>query len=295
MTIVAGYDPDSHSASGLRLAGQLALTTGETVVVCSVLHDPFDAAGIADVAGVDAEWRRRRADSASRAVEEARAHLPEGVQMSHVSRVGRSVPQILQREAAAQNASLLTTGPASGARRGRVALGSATDRLVHSSRVPVVIAPRGYRPGDQPVRRLVAAVNARPHQADGARDLAGLARRFGCPVELVTFHLVGDRDPVGDFANREVFEYWRGQVESMHAQLGAAIPAADPGVDVHDAGLLSGPRWRDAVDAFDWRDGDLLVLGSSEHSRLASVFLGSTAGRILRHSPAPVLLLAGAR
>lgn len=293
MTIVAGYDPDSRAASGLRLAGQLAVATGEEVVVCSVLHDPFDSAGLADFAGVDAEWRRQRTETVSRAVEDARSQLPAGVKVSHVVRSGRSAPRILQEEAAAQHAGLLVTGSAAGAEKGRIALGSATDRLVHSCQAPVAIAPRGYRPGDQPVRRLVAAVNARPYQVDEVGSLVSLAGRLRCSVELVTFHIAADRDPVGDFANRAVFDYWRSQVESMHEQLADAIPAKDPDVHVHDGGLVSGPRWRDAVDAVGWQPGDLLVIGSSEHSRLAAVFLGSTATRIIRHSPVPTILLAG--
>lgn len=64
---------------------------------------------------------------------------------------------------------------------------------------------------------------------------------------------------------------------------------------VHDAGLVTAPRWRQTVDSFGWRPGDLLAVGSSEHSRLASVFPGSTATRILRHSPAPVVILPAGR
>lgn len=48
--------------------------------------------------------------------------------------------------------------------------------------------------------------------------------------------------------------------------------------------------WPGAVAA-GWSDGDLLVVGSSRLGPIARVFLGSTATRILRAAPVPVVVV----
>jgi nucleotide-binding universal stress UspA family protein len=45
------------------------------------------------------------------------------------------------------------------------------------------------------------------------------------------------------------------------------------------------------VAAAGWSDGDLLVVGSSRLGPLARVFLGSTATRIVRAAPVPVVVV----
>jgi nucleotide-binding universal stress UspA family protein len=53
----------------------------------------------------------------------------------------------------------------------------------------------------------------------------------------------------------------------------------------------SGGSWREAVEAVEWAAGDILVLGSGAAGQTAQVFLGSAAGRILRHSPVPTMIV----
>jgi nucleotide-binding universal stress UspA family protein len=52
-----------------------------------------------------------------------------------------------------------------------------------------------------------------------------------------------------------------------------------------------GASWEEAIDYVEWRDGDVLVVGSSSTAPPARVFLGSRASRIVRHSPVPVIVV----
>jgi nucleotide-binding universal stress UspA family protein len=52
-----------------------------------------------------------------------------------------------------------------------------------------------------------------------------------------------------------------------------------------------GASSEEAIDDVEWRDGDVLVVGSSSAAPAARVFLGSRASRIIRHSPVPVLVV----
>jgi nucleotide-binding universal stress UspA family protein len=52
-----------------------------------------------------------------------------------------------------------------------------------------------------------------------------------------------------------------------------------------------GLPWQRIVDVAKEKDSDLIVAGTGKHSGLARVLLGSTAERIVRHAPCPVLVV----
>jgi nucleotide-binding universal stress UspA family protein len=55
--------------------------------------------------------------------------------------------------------------------------------------------------------------------------------------------------------------------------------------------IATGSGWDVSVTSIDWQAGELLALGSSAVGPLARVFLGSRAGKLIRASPVPVLVL----
>ena len=66
------------------------------------------------------------------------------------------------------------------------------------------------------------------------------------------------------------------------------LPAAPPELE---AVVGSGESWDEALEDVEWRDGDVLVVGSSAHGAIARVFLGSRASKIVRSSPVPVVVV----
>ena len=63
-----------------------------------------------------------------------------------------------------------------------------------------------------------------------------------------------------------------------------------------DAGIplrhvAQGRNVEEAVDRLDWEDGEILLIGSSRLARNRSIFLGSTANRILRALPVPMIVV----
>jgi nucleotide-binding universal stress UspA family protein len=56
--------------------------------------------------------------------------------------------------------------------------------------------------------------------------------------------------------------------------------------------VVIGNSWGGATDRLEWTRGDVLVVGSSSSSNLVSrVFLGSSAAKIVRSSPVPVIVV----
>lgn len=288
MSIVVGFGPHPSTNSGLYLAAQLARTTGDELVLCCIIQSLAESPAMRDPAGIDSEWQHRIQEAAAEALAAARDRLPADLPVTEVVRSGRSVPAILQREGDARRARVLVVGSSTSGPLGQISLGSTSDRLVHSSSLPVGLAPRGYRPGEDTVKRVVLAV--RPGHSDLALsdEAAALCNWLAVPATLVTF-AVRDSAALTVFADQGVFDSWR--ADAVAAQQRISDELEQSGVTTSRVGVLVGSRWSRTTEQFDWSPGDLLVLGSSEHAPLARVFLGSTATRIVRTSPVPTVLL----
>lgn len=324
MSIVVGFGPDTHSEAGVRFGAELARGTGEPLVLVCVVPNAFADRSMSDFAGVSAGFERAMQEAAQEALDSARAALPEDIDAEAVTRVGRSIPKVLTAEGIERSAQVLVVGSAVSGRLGRIGLGSTTDRLVHSSALPVALTPRGYTTGVDRVRRLVFAVGDADVGVRLADSVARLAGWLGVPITLVTFVIRPSASSgFGTFFDQGTYAQWDKQTRAgqakiaeavaqstanrsaAHASANAAAPgAAAQGHDAPDADkgaeadvgavtgthVVAGERWSQALAAFDWHEGDVLVVGSSE-SVWSGVFLGSTATHIMRHTPVPMFLL----
>ncbi len=79
------------------------------------------------------------------------------------------------------------------------------------------------------------------------------------------------------------------QAAGLHDE--AVAIAKEAGVGNVETVVASGRGWDGALRGIDWAPGDVLVFGSSRLGQLARVFLGSTASKILRHTPVPALVI----
>lgn len=291
MSIIVGFGPDTRTGSGLRLAAALAHSLDVTLVLCCVIHDSFESSSLRDTSGFDADWRREINALADDAIAEAKEQLPDDLKVEVVRRTGRSVPQILENEAERRGAQMLVVGSSDGV-MGRIGLGSTSDRLVHSSRVPVALAPRGFDPSPEGIRRVVLAVDPTARDAALVPGVVDVLKTMNASLVVVTFAVRGgSRTAMSAFRDSGVYAQWRRDVQNTQRGIVTDVAGQCPDITAEAGSVIDGERWSTAVAAFDWQQGDLLVIGSSAHAALARVFLGSTAARILRHSPVPVLVL----
>jgi nucleotide-binding universal stress UspA family protein len=291
MTLVVGFAPDGRGRAVLHLAGMLARSSGDDLVVCAVVPSPWPPSP----ARVDAEYRAYLDGAANDALEQARARLPADIPATHVVHHARSAPAGLLEIAGQHDTSVIVAGSSAAGGTGHVSLGSATSRLLHSSPIPVALAPRGYRcKPDATVVRVTAAYGG----SGGADDLvvaaAGVAGRVGASLRLASF-AVRSRPPytsgVGSSAEAAMIEQWTQEVrDAGRAALEQVsdLPTAPAGLE---AVVGHGETWDEALEDVEWDDGDVLVVGSSSTGPVARVFLGSRATKIVRHSPVPVVLV----
>jgi nucleotide-binding universal stress UspA family protein len=94
---------------------------------------------------VDAEYQAFLERSAQEALEDARERLPTGVPSTLLVHRARSAPAALLEVAEQRDATAIVLGSSAAGVLGQVTLGSVSDRLLHSSHVPLALTPRGYR------------------------------------------------------------------------------------------------------------------------------------------------------
>jgi nucleotide-binding universal stress UspA family protein len=293
MTMVVGFAPDGRGRAVLHLAAMLARSGGEELLVCAVVPAPWPPSP----ARIDAEYQASLQGAAENALSRARGRLPADVEASYEVLHSRSAPAGLLETAEKASASLIIVGSAAEGGSGMVSVGSVSSRLLHSSHVPVALAPRGFRVGgDARVGRVTAAFA-------GAEDdlvvaAAGVAARVGATLRVASFavhpappHTVA----IGHEADDEMTAQWIAEIgASARAALRAASHLAAAPRDC-EAVVGRGEDWGDALEDVEWSDGDVLVVGSSSVGPLARVFLGSRATKIVRHSPVPVVVMPRGR
>lgn len=291
MTIVVGYSPDRASNDALELALQLARSGDETLHVVTVVPSTWPIG----MARIDAEYRTDVHDQAQAAQDAARRAVGTDVAATYQVVDARSVPAGLIAVAEEQDARYVVVGSSTAGVFGHIALGSATDRLLHSSPVPVALAPRGYRAGAaERVTRITAAYGGSESADHLVLAAAEVAARVGATLRLASFAAHPPRPrtiAVGeDEASRALVDEWRAAVTAHSESVIAELERLPAPPDVAESVIGHGPTWREAIEDIPWTSGDVLVVGSSSVGPIARVFLGSRAAKIVRHAPVPVIL-----
>lgn len=138
--ILVGYSPHKSDQGAVDLACLLALSDDQPVHVLSVVPAGWGTPAVGDT---DRDFQLWAQGEGAEAEAEARAELASHPSVtSDASWVpGRSVPQAILDEAERLTASMLVVGSGASTRHGTISLTSKTDRLLHSSPLPVAIAP----------------------------------------------------------------------------------------------------------------------------------------------------------
>lgn len=292
MKAVVAYRGGDDGTEALALAATLRRTTGAELTVVAVLPPVSDHPGIARV---DLEYRdwvdTVAAEAEGRAASVLSPDNPEALAFRRVE--SGSVGAGLAHAAESLSADVLVLGSARAATQGSWLIGSVAARLLHSSPVPLLLAPQGYAGGpDARFRRLTCAFAGTDNSIEALHASCALAARFDLGVRVATFVPRAETmypPEVGFDAEDMVAAQAAEQAAALHDK--AEAIATEAGVGEVETVVARGRGWDGALRGLDWAPGDVLVFGSSRLGQLARVFLGSTASKILRHTPVPALVI----
>ena len=289
MTIIAGFSSSRQGSAPLNLAAQLARSTGEKIIAAVVVERALPAG----VDPIEDEYRgflaSRAGASLEQVVEQVRGDLDISTTVHHSSSISQGLMELVGQH----GADVVVVGSSSSGLLGRIALGSVTARLVHTSKVPVALAPRGYLASPVPLQRLTVAYGGAADAVGLIATSAELAKQWKVQLRIASFTvppLTLFGGSVERSAEELVVKQWTSKTtDAAVKQLNAAREEVSiPDVDVV---IGTGTDWRQAVENIAWETGDVLLLGSGAAGPMAQVFLGSAASKILRHAPVPVMIV----
>lgn len=286
MTILVGYPIKRRAKSVLQLAAMLARSGGEDLKVCIVQP----ARWMPGMNRADQEYRDYLAASTESAIAQAKADLPSDVTADFSTVSARSTSSGLLEVAADVDASVIVVGSSEAGHFGHVTVSSVADRLLHSSPIPVAIAPRGYDGQGGRIERVTLAYTGT--KASGVLLVAAetLAGQYGAPLRLASFavKLAPPETALFRAESAGLTAQWTSDVkaaaQAAREEYGAGRPATE-----FDVAIGHGENWKEAFDDVSWKAGEVLVVGSSESGPVSAVFLGSRATKIVRYSPVPVI------
>ncbi len=296
MTIIVGYLPTKGGRASLELAAMLARSgRREEIAVTTVVPRHWSTPSMAKVDAEFAGWAHEQGEAVLQQAADYLAERAPDVAATLHRVEGRSVSAALLQACEQIGGDLLVVGSSSDGRAGQVVVGSTSEPLLHSSGVPIAIAPRGYRaPRGGSVTRLTCAFSGTRESEDLLVATAQMSLRVGGALRIVTFGVRGRTmypPEVGLHAEDLVLEQWKEQVLSDQSEALARLRLHGLLPEDTSTSFATGAGWSEAMDELDWIPGEVLVVGSSPVGALARVFLGSKAIKIVRYSPVPVVVV----
>jgi nucleotide-binding universal stress UspA family protein len=292
MTVVVGLSPGERVPPAVTLGAMLARSANQRLVVTAVVPEPWPPHPFRS----DEEFLAYQASAAEKALAEAQTLVGCEHAAEYVLRRACSVSSGLLEVAQENDASCVVLGSSSNGALNRVALGGIADRILHSSGVPVAVAPRGftYRPA-----RSLSRVTVAFGRGDGDSDLLALATdramavgarlRVACfavqPLAPVAITLAGAAADAEDLVTDRWVDYLKPIIAATLERT-----TSHPSAGTVDIVVGQGSSWAAALTDIAWTDDEILVIGTSS-SPIGRLFLGSHAAKIVRNSPVPVMLV----
>ncbi|MGW0802999.1 universal stress protein [Nonomuraea sp. NPDC002799] len=279
--VLAGFISEPRGRDGLALAVLVKEQAHARLTVATVQPPVWSAPGPARAD--ESAWRAFLREQAEATLAQARELAGGDAEyLVHTNKgSGRGLVELARK----RSSDVVVIGSAPRGVRGRITVGSTADQLLHSSSVPVLLAPRGY--GDQrpaAFERLTVAYRRGPGCDAAVKDAARTAVALDVPLRLVTLVVSGGRRAgieeemvlrLRDQAANDLRVAARGQSRRLPVEVE----------------VLEGRTVAQALGGTSWLPGEMIICASSATGPLRRVFLGDTSIKIVRAATRPVMIL----
>lgn len=289
-TILFATDFSPTAGAAALWAASLARSHGAKIVLLHAMAPPIPPAGSPDFIALPPDYERHFRDAASKKLEEEREKLVGlGIETRAELAVGPASTSVLDA-AKAYGADVIVIGTRGLTGFKHLLLGSTAERVVQGAEVPVLTVHPNDRDGTRPIQTVlvptdfsedaklaITAAQRILHVAGtGARLI--LLHAYHLPVEFTALGTM----PVTPTLFADAAEQARKRLEDVAAPLrGAGLRVDTIALEGYAPALVEEVAKREQVD--------LVAMGTHGRSGLKRVLLGSTAERVVQHSPCPVL------
>lgn len=285
-TIVVGYTATDAGEDAAALGARLARSLGARLHLVIVLpSDGTRSAAVPPERAYENHVRTQARDWLSQAV----VRLPQELVRSGHVRFAESFAEGLISAGEEFGARLIVVCAAGGGLFGKHRLGSMASSLLHSSPIPVALAPRGLaQQNDHVLPRVTVAVGTRSGADVLLDEAAALASDSGAALRLVSL-VPFDVPPGLDTGEIRL-------ASSVHADEAlASASALLPAEIATEVAEAPGDSVEDAVANLQWLPGEVVLVGSSRLAQPRRLFLGTTAAKMLRVLPVPMIVVPRTR
>ena len=280
MRIVVGYTDTSAGRDALALGIRLARSCNAELVIALVLINEERPSLTPSSAG----YQRLLEQRADEWLATAAARVPDTIPTQTHWLLAGSTAEGLIQAAADADASLIVVGGSEGGVRGRFQVGSVTSALLHSSPIPVALAPRGLRSLELgPVARLTVAIGQRAGADELVDTAIALATRTHAQLRFISLVAL-------DVPKSARADATDAAVEHAEALLAHAQEHLPEGV-ASEALVASGKSIEAAVKSTVWQPSEVVLVGSSRLAPAGRIFLGATAAKMLHALPVPMIVV----
>lgn len=285
--LLVAYTATATGKDALNLGVALARTTGAHLHLVTVLPegDAYAAVYPSDRGHVPIIQKQVRGW-----LEEAQNALPKDITSSIHTVSDSSEAAGLLSAAQQLDCDGIVLGGRPGGLLRRFKLGTTANTLLHSSPVPVILSPAGYE-NQQPLSRITSMFGPRPGAKDVISRALTAAKTHALPLRLVSLVFIDRTDPATSIDDTTTADALIDQVETFGNEQLAAQAADLVANNKASTVVATGSNVDDAVDALDWLDGELIIVGSSRLAPDNRIFLGSTASRMLRAVSVPMMII----
>lgn len=282
MRYVVGITMDRRGRDAVSLALTLAQSTltshpVELDLVHVIRGVPPERAG----SKPEREYQKLCLEDAQKWLAKTHDLIPKTIHSTTSVHFADSMAAGLIDKATSRPCDLVVVGAASHGPLRRFTVGSVANALLHSSPVPVALAPSGYLPPSR-LTRLSCALGMRT----GAEVALNIATQSSV-IHDVSLRLIS---LIALDARSEDAE--RADAARDHAKkllLRASQSVADATEVMVD--VAHGRSIESAIEKLTWDDGEIVLIGSSRLAQKRSIFLGTTANKMLRSLPVPMVVV----
>jgi nucleotide-binding universal stress UspA family protein len=209
-----------------------------------------------------------------------------------VLKEGKAAREIA-REAERWPADLLILGTHGRSGFERLFLGSVTEKVLRSARVPVLTIPPPVRqPGSPSFKTILCAVDFSDASIRALEYALSLAKE--ADARLILLHVV--EDVLGDataerLGHLSITDYYRQVNQEAATRLESMVPQSARDWARPEERVVTGRAYREILKAVADEGVELVVIGVQGRSALDLLVFGSTTHRVIREAGCPVLTL----